>query len=285
MHKYVLTVVLSLLASTAFAEAPPGARRKVAIVDGIRFKTEGLRTTVPEATHFFKVLTEKLTEGGWSPIPPVSQVLCLASRDCLEYIARETGADYVLRITGDGNLMEGYSLHVEVYSPRTRHSQRTNNVCDVCLTNDIAHSTATLSLGLIAEAVKDDADTERERDQQSQVAHSAEGQPDRAMIAAASVPEPRHISWIPWSMVGVGVVGLGLGGWWLYQDGRSKELRPTSASPVISNDYYSSRSLGIASLFGGGIALAAGGLWLALTPSSTARVTASPGHVAFSLRY
>jgi hypothetical protein len=84
-------------------------------------------------------------------------------------------------------------------------------------------------------------------------------------------------------MVGAGTIGIGLGSWWLYKNGSSKDFHPASASPVFKNDYYSSRARGLVGVIGG-VAVAAGGiLWLALSPSSS--VVASPSHVSFNLRY
>ena len=281
MPPYLLACILSLAAPVASAPAS-AATGKVAIIDGIHFRTEGLHTTVPEADHFYKVLLQELAEKGWTPIaPPVSQDVCrgsIAGRDCLAYIARESGAAYVLRLTGEGNLKEGYALRLEAYSAATKHSQRSNDVCDVCLTDDIAHSAAELSLGLLADAVKDDAETRRADELRNENAALA-----RSLTSASPTIKVRHLAWIPWSLVGAGVVGIALGSWWIHEDGRSKGFR--ASSPVISEDYYSSKSLGIASLIGGVALLAGGTIWLAITPSSTASVSASPNHVAFSLRY
>lgn len=284
MHHYVLACVLCLVARTALGEPAATEPRKVVIIDGINFKTEGLRTTVREADHFYDVVVQRLKDKGWSPMtPPIAQALCGgagAGGDCLAYVVRESGAAYVLRLTGEGNLREGYSLHLEVYSSKTKHSQKSSHVCDVCLTDDIARSAAEVSLGLLADAVKDDADTKREIEQQAASANATE---TRALKTAPPVSEPRHLSWIPWSMVGVGVIGVALGAWWLHEDGQSKGFQATS--PVISNDYYSSQSVGITSLVGGLALLAGGAVWLALTPSSTVSVSASPSHVALGLRY
>jgi hypothetical protein len=275
VSKFPLPLLLfSLPSATVFAQSPA---RKVAIIDGVRFKADS-STTVREADHFYKVVTQKLTAKGWAPSPPVSESMCQrasAGSDCLGYVTREAAADYVLRVTGDGNLMEGYSLRVEVYSPRTRHTQKTTNVCDVCVTDGIAQSTATISLDLLTDAVKDDAETARERRSAS-----------RDLVSGrSSVSEPTNLSWIPWSMVGVGAIGIGLGTWWLSKNGNSKDFHPASASPVVSNDYYSSKSLGLASVLGGAAMAAGGILWIALSPSSSASVIASPNHVAFNLRY
>jgi hypothetical protein len=270
----LLLLFFSLPSATGVAQS---SARKVAIIDGVTFKAEP-GDTVREADHFYKVVTQKLTAKGWAPIPPVSESVCrhavAAGGDCLGYVAHEAEADYVLRVTGDGNLMEGYSLRVEVYSPRTLHTQKTTNLCDVCVTDGIAQSTATISLDLLADAVKDDADTERERRLAG-----------RDLVSGPSVSEPTNLSWIPWSMVGVGSIGIGIGTWWLSKNGSSKDLHPASASPVLSNDYYSSKSLGLASVLGGAAMAAGGILWIALSPSSSASVIASPNHVAFNLRY
>jgi hypothetical protein len=271
VSKFPLFLLLfSLPSATVFAQS---SARKVAIIDGVTFKTEP-GDTVREADHFYKVVTQKLIAKGWSPNPPVSEAMCRrgAGGDCLDYVARDAAVDYVLRVTGNGNLMEGYNLRVEVYSPRTRHTQKTTNLCDVCVTDGIAQSTATISLDLLADAVKDDADTARERRLAS-----------RDLLSGPSVREPTNLSWIPWSMVGAGTIGIGLGSWWLYKNGSSKDFHPASASPVFKNDYYSSRARGLVGVIGG-VAVAAGGiLWLALSPSSS--VVASPSHVSFNLRY
>ena len=274
MYKfYLLLFLFSVPSATVFAQS---SARKVAIIDAVTFKAEP-GTTVREADHFYKVVAQKLTAKGWSPSPPVSESICRrpdAEGDCLGYVARETAADHVLRVSGHGDLMEGYTLRVEVYSPRTRHTQKATNTCDVCVTDGIAQSTASISLDLLEAAVKDDAEAAQER-------LSA----GRDLVSGPSVSEPTNLSWIPWSMVGVGAIGIGLGSWWLYRNGSSKNFHPASSSPVFDNDYYSSKSRGLVGVIGGAAVAAGGILWIALSPSSSASVIASPSHVSLNLRY
>jgi len=268
--------IVLLLPARAGAEIPPSTEQLV-IVDGINFTTNGLPKSVHERERFFAVLNQKLREKGWNATTPIAESLCSPARDCLGYIAQQSHAPYVLHVTGEGNLKIGYSLRLQLYSAATKRSQRTNTFCEICVTDGIASSTADLALGLLADAARDDEEVSR---------NTRESQLTASSVAPAPLTQPRRLSWIPWSMIGAGALGLGIGVWALYEDGEtSGDSHATGSTPLLVQDHHASKAFGLISLAAGGALAATGILWLARTPSATATVAVSPKHIAFSLRY
>ena len=286
MFKPAIVLLPLLLSARAGAETAPYTTKQIVIVDGINFTTTGLPKSVRERERFFVVLTQKLREKGWTSPAPISESLCSAARDCLGYIVQESHAPYVLRLTGEGNLKVGYTLHLQLYSAATRNSQRTNTFCEICVTDGIATSTAELALGLLADAARDDDETVRKVASPATAIDTRNGE----LVTPPPVAQARRLSWLPWSLIGAGAVGLGLGAWALYEDGKPSgnahaDVHADPGLPSVVQDHHSSRTLGIVGLAAGGALAATGILWLTLSSSSTTTVAVSPNHVVLSLRY
>lgn len=45
---------------------------------------------------------------------------------------------YVVRLSGEGNLVRGYTLHLRLYSRATQRSQQATAYCDICVTDRMA---------------------------------------------------------------------------------------------------------------------------------------------------
>jgi hypothetical protein len=266
------------------------ATNQIVIVDGINFTTTGLPKSVQERERFFVVLAQKLRDKGWTVPAPISEALCATARDCLGFIVQESHAPYVLRLTGEGNLKVGYTIHLQLYSAATKHSQRTNTFCEICVTDGIATSTADLALGLLADAARDDAVTAKDSQKPDSPGLPPSTVGKGELVSPPASSEPRRLSWLPWSMIGVGAVGLGVGAWILHEDGKSSGSARVDANaepgmPLVLRDHHTSKTMGVITLVAAGAVAAGGILWLALTPSGTATVALSPNQVALTVRY
>jgi hypothetical protein len=272
--KFGLVSFLTLFSLQASAESPS---QKLAIVDGINFTTDGIPKTVNERDRFFTVLTKKLADNGWSVLQPIRQDSCNSSRLCLAALAEQLPVAYVLRITGEGNLKVGYTLHYQLISSATKHVQKTNTFCEICITDDVSATSAELTLGLLGDARWDDAESAQQKPPTTMT---------KDVVSSPVIPDqPRRATWVPWSMVGVGAIGLAYGACALYENGKTTKNVPVAFSQVSAKERYSSKTLGILGLVGGGALAAAGTLWLVLTPSGSTAAAIAPGQISLNLRY
>jgi len=96
--------------------------------------------------------------------------------------------------------------------------------------------------------------------------------------------EGSRLGWVPWALAGVGALVVGYGGWALYEDGR-----PTGACVgTVSGrtcEYYSSKSVAIGGMVGGGVLMVTGAIWGLTMRGRTTTVAASANRVVLNVRF
>ena len=196
MYRLCVAILLFSLAGVARSEPAVAATYQVAVVDGINFTTDGMPKAANEREQFFKFFKEKMVAKGWTVISVVSEASCGAAEphDCWPTLAKES--PYVLRLTGQGNVKLGYTIHLELYSGATKRTSKNNTICETCFTDDIATFSAEIAQGLLRDAMTDDANAKR----------AAQEPPTqgtrRDIISTPAVSKRSQPSWLPWSMVG-----------------------------------------------------------------------------------
>jgi hypothetical protein len=286
VHLFGLAVV-SLLAREAVAQQAPGS--SVALVDAFKFPG---KATQAHHTRLRAGIEEALAREGWSVASATTIADCGTTNECLAGVAGEHGVGYVLRISGQRSRESeyGYDVSLDLYSVVTRHVRGGNWSCDICDSKRISEIAGKAAVDLLARTAKEEGEIKEAAKRAALAPVSAPiatATPRRADLVTPprSTAEPSHISWIPWTMIGVGALGMVYGGWALYENGKSSGSYYPPSSSTYAHDVYSSNARGLGSLIGGGALAAVGLIWLALTPSHSAAVSASPNHVALDLRF
>lgn len=297
--KMVLPVMLILTgAGVAWAETGGAEARQVVVGQSITF--------APKAQKYRAKVWEKVEttvkDSGWAPVKVETGPNGCAVKDCPREIAQRELVETVLSI--DGNYSSsGYSFTVKVWSKNGRNGSsgwvgEFGGECGVCSGSELAEAVAAnVRKALAGEAERLVADaaakveatpTAEEKSIPPAAAPAAESTPGPAptanLVESRATPEPRSVAWVPWTVIGVGALAIGYGGWGLYKDGKSNGT--CSAGPTAKMcDTYSSHTLGVVGLVGGGVLVMAGVIWEITTPSSTTSVSASPNHVALNVRF
>lgn len=278
--------LLLALATTALASAVPAQTiapnrppRLVALVDAVKYTT-GIARNLHEREVFLASFERSLAESGWTTIQATGTPVCSASTDCLPNVGKLASTKHVLRLTGEGNAKYGYNMEVELYSGATAQTQKVGAYCDICNAERMGATVARFALQLLATAANQD---EAPKHQHTGPAPAAaplapKVQPARDIVSTPNIPHlHNHISWIPWSMIGVGALGIAYGGYALHENG---ECSQTSRQPVFTCDRISSRTLGLAALASGGVLFIGGGIWKLISTLSF-----SSNHIALNVRF
>jgi len=156
--KIGLLFLLTILSTGAFAQTPTPTypTRRVAVVDAVKFITTGIPKTIHERERFIATFIRSMGEKGWTAIEASTNGTCSTSPDCLPKVAQQAAANYVILITGEGNLKLGYTLHLDLYSSVTTHTQRTTAFCDICGTDRMAEIATDFALDLLTASAKED---------------------------------------------------------------------------------------------------------------------------------
>lgn len=286
MLKIVLPLLLTILSTQAFAQAPSPTSppRKVAVVDSVKFITAGIPKTIHERERFLVTFTHSMGEKGWTAVEASADGPCSTSADCLPKVGQQTAAKYVLRITGEGNLKLGYTLHLDLYSSATTHTQRSTAFCDICGTDRMAEIASDFALELLTAATKEEQSlkpgpTEISPHLSPSVTNLPAPTADLARSPVSPVPpQPSKLAtWLPWTMIGVGLISAGYGAWALHKNGACSD---PVLEPVASCHRTSSNTLGAVALTGGGVLFLAGTLW-----EISASLSASPNRIALNVRF
>jgi hypothetical protein len=245
------------------------------VVDAVSFITTGVPKAVHERERFFILLRDRLSESGWAATVRPADASCGTGRECLARTQEQTGADYVVRVSGEGNLLRGYTLHLQVYSPVTRHVQRAATFCDLCATDRIAGIAAEFAIALVTDTVKEEQAARLESGQRETPSppqpHPLAPPLTGASSATVPVPSaelvalprgptglawPSWVPWLSWSLVGAGAVGAAYGGWALYENGRYTGAPRVDANQTLVRDRYASGAVGATALaVGAGLAV------------------------------
>ena len=280
MLKIGLALFWTLIATQAFAQAPTPTfpPRKIAVVTAVKFITAGLPKSIHERERFLATFTRRLNEKGWTTVEATTN--CTSAADCLPEVGQQAHTSYVLRIAGEGNLEYGYNLQLELYSSSTARVQKALAYCDLCNADKVAGIAAPFALDLLATTTKEEQALQQPANQHT--AHATlpthNSQPPRDIVSKPVAPALHQTrAWIPWSMLGVGALGMVYGAYALHKNGECSE---TSRQPVFACDRISSRTLGVAALASGGILFIGGGIW-----KLASALSVSPDHVALNVRF
>jgi hypothetical protein len=261
--------------------------RTVATIDAVKFPP---KAATQAHQRLRATLEETLAPKSWylaQTSRPIAD--CGGSPECMAKTAEETNTLYVLRISGQKIRDFGYDITLDLFTTATGYSRSSHATCDFCDPASMSKIVSDTAVEMLTSVLKEEASLREKAKREvptPAVAPAPSTPPPAALVAPLPPPtEPHHISWIPWSMIGVGALTMVYGGWCLYKDGSSTgSFYPSSAS-AYGHNAYASKSLGLGTLIGGGVVALAGGIWLFVTPSRTLAVSASPNHVALSLRF
>lgn len=289
----LFSLVFAGLCPNALAEAPsdPSAPR-VALVDGVKFIVAGIPKTVNERSRFFATFRQALAAQGWATVDPVADAACTGLGDCLAAVAKLAKADFALRLTGEGNLKHGYTINLELYAVDSAQLRASTTFCDICSTDRVAGIAAEFAGKLLAAAAHDrpaaKPATKTPVPAMTGTATAANLQAPRPGSHAPVMPPPAtssRVPWLPWTVTALGVAGLAYGSWALAKDGDASGPAFASSSSTYVHETYSSKTVGLASVIGGGVLAAAGIVWLVATPSKSTTLAASPSRVVLSVRF
>jgi hypothetical protein len=270
------------------AVAQPAIGSSVALLDAFKFPGKG---TQAHHSRLQAGLEEALTREGWSVAPGAPSPDCGANNECLASVAREKGVGYVLRISGQRSRESeyGYDVSLDLYSVVTRHVSGGNWSCDICDSKRVSEIAGKAAVDLLTRTTKEEAEVREAAKPAAspRVVAPTPTKPQRTDLVAPprQTVESSHSTWIPWTMIGVGALGMAYGGWALHENGSSTGSPHLGSQALAGQDAYSSTNLGVGMLIGGGALAAVGVIWLAVTPSHSAVVSASPNHVAFDWRF
>lgn len=285
-----LVVLVALLPSRGRAqgEAPVSETATVALVDAVSFITAGVPKAVNERERFFASLRKKLGDSGWATVVHAADPGCAGDNACLAHVAQAAAVPYVLRVSGEGNLLSGYTMRLAVYAAATGHVQQAAAFCDICITDRMAGIAADFARGLLADAIKDERAVRQER-RPSPATPQAQAETIALLPHPAAEPPPSHASrsflwWLSWGVVGAGVAGMAYGGWALHEDGKLAGDTHVGAGQTLSRDRYASNAVGATTLaVGAGLTLL--GVVLLVTdpvPRGRLHVSASDGGLGWS---
>jgi hypothetical protein len=293
VHKALLALNIGLAITflPARQAAAQQATDSVAFIDAFKFPAKAkqahdrLRASMEDA----------LSRSGWSLKQGPAD--CGITNECMTKVARETGATYVLRVSGQRSREFGYDVSLDLYSLASGHLRGAISSCDICDSKRMSETAGKAAVDLLAKTVREDAELREAANKQATppppIAAPAPAAPAPAAPAPAPavlIPPPQptaeshHTSWIPWSLIGVGAIGMAYGGWALYKNGSSAGYHLSSSS-TYAHDTYTSNTVGVTTMVGGGLFALAGAILLITTPSHSMAVSASPNHVALSMRF
>jgi hypothetical protein len=199
-------------------------------------------------------------------------------------LAKRTGADRVLRITGQGSAQYGYKVQIEVFGPRIPRTEKVATFCDTCNPDRMAEIAADYAKQELAAVTREPEAAKEPPRLPIEATPSEIPEPEPSILAQPKLEDPRSLRWVAWSLIGTGAAAMAFGGFVLSQNGaRSGDI--TARDGRESRRVYSTATLGTACLVSGGVAAIAGVIWLLATPSSQAGVAASPNHIALHLRF
>jgi hypothetical protein len=283
----LIPVLVALLAweGAGFCQAPPEAStpagQTIVMVDAVAFITAGVPKTVNERERFFADLRKKLADHGWTTTVRPAEPECGTGKECLAHVQAATGADYVVGVSGEGNLLRGYTLHLQLYSAITHHVQQAAAFCDLCATDRIAGIAAEFAVGLLTDTIREEQALRLESRHVSTPAILSPAPPPLqpaqppalAPALAGANPAPDDITpaearasphraqsdglaWLSWGLMGAGAASAAYGGWALYQNGRYAGTTQVDASLTLVRDRYASGAVGATALaVGAGLAL------------------------------
>lgn len=282
-----ISVMLTLAAGWLFSsQAVAQPLRTVAVVDVVKFPAKATQAHA----RLRAAVEESLPSKNWflaETSRPIAD--CGMTPEGLAKVARDTSAQYVLRIFGQKNHEYGYEITLHVYSTVLAGVRSSLATCDICDPGRMAEVAGKAAGELLAGVVKEETSF-KEKSKQQVVAAAPPPvaaplpPPTAVLVTPPPVPAARKLDWVPWTLIGVGAVALGYGAYAIYEDGKTTGTN-TVTSTGATRERYASQTLGIVGVTGGGLLALAGAIWIITTPSQAATVSLSPNHVALNVRF
>lgn len=278
----MLRLALSLLILMTTFAASAQEHQQVAVLNLTNFNGAKSSRNLLEKEHFDSAFARSLENAGWSVVQTTADA-CGTGVDCLAAVAKRTGASRVLRITGQGNVQDGYQLNVEAFRPKTTRTEK-SIYCETCNPARIAELAAESAQQQLAAVAREVESPTVGPSSPVVVPPPAEG-PDPTTGTPPEIEQHASYRWLTWTLLAVAVPFTAYGAWALYKNG---ETSNPSAAPIAGEPYrerLSSRTLGIVCLASGlGAALFAGVFYI-LEPTRSTSVALSPSSVDLTVRF
>ena len=284
MTKILLAIMTLTAGWSVSREALAQPLRTVAFVDAVKYPPKAKQAHGRLRASLEEVLSPK----SWflaETVHPIED--CGSTPECMAKVAGDLNTQYVLRIAGQKSQEYAYEITLDVYSAALGGVRGSLATCDICDPGRMAEVASKAAVDLLASVAKEEASA-REQAKRAvtapPVAAPTPSSPPVDIVTPPPVVEPTTRAWIPWTLVGVGVVVAGYGVWAIHEDGeKTGSCSPARASTTCG--HYSSMARGVGGLIAGA-ALAAGGvIWLIATPTHSTAVSLSPNHVALNVRF
>jgi hypothetical protein len=246
----------------ASREAPAQPLRTVAIIDAVKFPP---KAATQAHDRLRATMEETLSPKSWYLAQtgrPIAD--CGGTPECMAKVAEETGTQYVLRISGQKVRDFGYDVTLDLFTTATGYSRSSHAACDFCDPANMSKIASDTAVEMLTSVLKEEASL-REKAKRAVPASAAAPVPSAPPSAALVTPptptaEVQHVSWVPWSMIGVGAAAVVYGGWALLKNNDPTGDKSLSSSQAMQSR-YSSKTLGAVTA-GAGSALAIVGLVL-----------------------
>ena len=282
----IFAAVLRLFSSEANAQPFRG----VVLVDVVKFPP---KASAQAHLRLRAAMEEALTPKNWF-LAPTNQPIadCGDTSECMGKIATDTRTQYVLRVSGQKTRALGYDITLNLFTTTTGYTRSSHAACDFCDPATMSKIASDTAVEMLTSVLKEETSKE-EASQREKAIRATAPVPQIAVQTPAPAPQPAiqvpppepqtpSRLWIPWTLVGVGAAGLIYGGMAMVESGKSSGSFYSGSSTTYGHDTYSSKTRGISALAVGGALFATGAIWIG---SSLVSASASPNHVAISLRF
>jgi hypothetical protein len=289
VFKALLALVIIATGTSSFAaeglklESSP---RGVVVIEAVK-----LPPKIPKAHERMRAgIMDALSTKGWIVVQVVDASECEKPEECLPRLAKQTGTNFVLRLSGNRTQDDGYEISLELFQSATTRIKQSEAFCDYCDIQRMTEVTGRSAVGMLNNALKEEAEAKTRQKQLANFSSEpppVDPSPIPALpnnIATPTTTPPSSVSWMPWAMIGTGILAFGYGSWMLYEDEKLSGNCTPSRDNVICHR-NSSRFLGVTGLVGGGLLSLTGAIWLITTPSRSTAVLATPNHVALRVRF
>jgi hypothetical protein len=286
VSKMLLAVLALAAVWSASSEALAQPLKTVALIDAVKFPP---RAATQAHERLRATMEETLSPKSWYLAQTSRPIVdCGGTPECMAKIAEDTGTQYVLRISGQKVRDFGYDITLDLFTTTTGYSRSSHAACDFCDPANMSKIASDTAVEMLTSVLKEEA-SQREKARRvvpTPVAAPAPTAPPTADLVTPPQPpvEPHHVSWVPWSMIGVGAVAAVYGGWALSQNNDLTSDKGLSSSQA-TRSRYSSKTLGAVTAGAGGALAIVGLVLLWVEPTQATRVSISPTGIDVALRF
>jgi hypothetical protein len=214
-------------------------------------------------------LADVLAPKGWTLMTPTPLEDCESSAACAAQ-ARQARVRYLLRMSGAPNQDDGYDFVLELFAADAAVARRTAAYCNYCDIDRMGEVAGRFVLGLLANDSAHAAWHARMTVEPAALAVAAVAKP--VLVEQAS--PPRRAAWPPWALIAAGAAAAGYGTWALAKDGATASCQPSAVATSCA--HYSSQTLGLVAVTGGGALVVSGAIWALLTHRSSSSRPSGP---------